>query len=227
MTVVEHVYDQSLKLWRRAQRAELIDTRMAMAPADRKRCDAVIEQALYIQLIESGASVVSLYWPFKGEFNSRELMRRLDADGVCVALPEVVTARAPLVFRPWRPGAPTRRGVYGIPVPDTTDEVRPDAVVAPLIGFDEAGYRLGYGGGYYDRTLAALHPALIIGVGYERCRIETIRPCAHDIPMHRIVTETGVHERPATGAAKHAAEGTAPKDETGVESTETRRRRSR
>lgn len=201
-----HVYNQSLRTWRRAQRAELIETRMAMTPAERKHCDSAIEQALYAVLIESGASVVSLYWPFKGEFNSRELMRRLDAAGVCIALPEVVTAKAPLVFRPWRPEAPTRRGVYGIPVPDTQAEVRPEAVVAPLIGFDEAGYRLGYGGGYYDRTLAALDPApLMVGVGYECCRMQTIRPCLHDIPMHQVVTEAGVQNRPAIGAAERVA----------------------
>lgn len=204
---MEHVYGQSLKVWRRAQRAALIETRMAMPPTERKRCDRVIEQALYAALIESGSSVISLYWPFKGEFNSRELMRRLDAEGVCVALPEVVTARAPLVFRPWRPGAATRRGVYGIPVPDTTAEVQPEAVVAPLIGFDDAGYRLGYGGGYYDRTLAALQPlSLIVGVGYERCRIDTIRPCPHDIPMHRIITEADIDNRSVPRASERAAE---------------------
>lgn len=205
-----HFYSPSLKAWRRDQRAALIETRMAMTPAERKACDAAIEQALYAVLIESGASVVSLYWPFKGEFNSRELMRRLDAAGVGIALPEVETARAPLVFRPWRPGEATRRGVYGIPVPDTQARVVPEAVVAPLIGFDDAGYRLGYGGGYYDRTLAALQPApLIVGVGYECCRLPTIRPCSHDIPMHQIVTEAGLENRPTTGAVESGAHNAA------------------
>lgn len=187
--------EQPLKPWRRAQRSSLLEHRMAMEPEERKRSDAAIESTLYPLLIDSGARVVSLYWPFKGEYNTRRLMQRLDAAGVGIALPDAVTARAPLVFRPWRPGAPTRRGVYNIPVPDTDAEVRPEAVVAPLVGFDAAGYRLGYGGGYYDRTLAALTPTpLIIGVGYERCRMATIRPAAHDIPMHRIVTEAGLHE---------------------------------
>ena len=172
---------------------------MALAPDQRTRCDAAIEQRLYDLLIDFGARVVSLYWPFKGEFNTRGLMQRLHTGGVRVALPDVVAAKTPLVFRPWQPDVPTRRGVYGIPVPDTADEVRPDAVIAPLVGFDAAGYRLGYGGGFYDRTLAALDPEpFIVGVGYECSRIDTVQPAAHDVPMHRIVTEGGIHERPET-----------------------------
>src|SRR5699024_7759273 len=189
-----HVYHRSIRDWRRSQRTALIDKRMAMKPEQRKACNSAIEAALFPLLANSGARIVSLYWPFKGEFNTRNLMQRLHDNGIGVALPDVVTPKAPLVFRPWHPDMPRRRGVYGIPVPDTDEETLPEAVIAPLIGFDSAGYRLGYGGGYYDRTLAKLAPVkLIVGVGFECCRIDTVKPTAHDIPMHVIVTENGLH----------------------------------
>ncbi|MFA7096895.1 MAG: 5-formyltetrahydrofolate cyclo-ligase [Gammaproteobacteria bacterium] len=85
-------------------------------------------------------------------------------------------------------------GVYEIPVPQGTSVVHPDAVIIPMNAFDEQGYRLGYGGGYFDRTLAALQPKPIaIGIGYEMFRVGTIHPCEHDIPMDFIVTEKGIH----------------------------------
>ena len=104
----------------------------------------------------------------------------------------VVERARPLVFREWWPGI-RMPGVWGIPVPAEGDAVLPDVLVAPLVGFDAAGYRLGYGGGYYDRTLAALPdrpPA--IGVGFEPSWMKTIHPQPHDIPMSLIVTEQRV-----------------------------------
>lgn len=85
------------------------------------------------------------------------------------------------------------RGVWNIPVPADGIDVRPDIVVSPVLGFDRAGYRLGYGGGFYDRTLAALAPRpLVIGVGFAMSAMTTIRPLPHDIPMYFIVTEDGL-----------------------------------
>jgi hypothetical protein len=85
-------------------------------------------------------------------------------------------------------------GIFNIPVPVDTMEINPNALLIPLIGFDEHGYRLGYGGGYYDRTLASMSPQpLKIGVAFEIGRISSIVPQPHDIPMDFIVTETGVH----------------------------------
>ncbi|GAB3684691.1 5-formyltetrahydrofolate cyclo-ligase [Salinisphaera aquimarina] len=207
---MDSVIQPSLRQWRREQRVELLDRRMAIAPRQRKRFDTAIEATLYALLRESGARRVSLYWPFKGEFNTRGLMQKLVADGVGVALPDVVATGAPLVFRPWHPQAPMRRGVYAIPVPQTEAVVAPDVVVAPLVGFDSGGYRLGHGGGYYDRTLAVLEPApLVVGVGYELSRIQTIRPRAHDVPMDRVVTEAGLYVRPAAGGLVPAPAGIA------------------
>lgn len=183
---------QAIKQWRRNQRAELLARRVGVKPAQRMAWDARIQSRLHDMLMHSGASTISLYWPFKGEFNSRSLMQCLHEAGVCVALPVVEEPRAPLTFRRWYPEAPMTRGVYGIPIPNRTEVVWPDAMLAPLVGFDRAGYRLGYGGGYYDRTLAALEPTpFVVGVGYELSRLATIYPLPHDQAMNYLVTEAG------------------------------------
>ncbi|MBV8783494.1 MAG: 5-formyltetrahydrofolate cyclo-ligase, partial [Gammaproteobacteria bacterium] len=101
----------------------------------------------------------------------------------------------PLTFREWWPGARMARGLWNIPHPAEGAEVLPTVVLAPLVGFDPACYRLGYGGGFFDRTLAALvHRPQVIGLGYPQLRIPTIYPQWHDIPMNRILTG----EEPAT-----------------------------
>ncbi|MEP4420404.1 MAG: 5-formyltetrahydrofolate cyclo-ligase, partial [Nitratireductor sp.] len=112
--------------------------------------------------------------------------------GGTLALPVVVEKAAPLVFRDWRPGMKLEKGVWNIPVPPAAPAVIPDIVISPVVGFDPANYRLGYGGGFFDRTLAAL-PArpTVIGVGYAAAAIATIYPQPHDIAMDFIVTEAG------------------------------------
>jgi 5-formyltetrahydrofolate cyclo-ligase len=113
--------------------------------------------------------IVSGYWPFRGEPDLREWLERLEARGAQCALPVVVEARAPLVFRIWKRGEKLERGVWDIPVPAAGEEVCPDVVIAPIVGYDRDAYRLGYGGGYFDRTLAAIRKRpLIIGVGYSQ-----------------------------------------------------------
>lgn len=109
------------------------------------------------------------------------------------ALPVVVERSAPLIFRRWHIGATLKRDASGLPAPPEGEEITPDIVVAPVVGFDRAAYRLGYGGGYYDRTLGAISGTpLLIGVGYSRAAIPTIYPQPHDIPMDIIVTEQGI-----------------------------------
>jgi len=111
------------------------------------------------------------------------------------AIEAAVQKASPLQFRLWWPGAPTSVGVYDLPVPET-EVVVPQAVLMPPIGFDGECYRLGYGGGFFDRTLAAMSPQpLKIGVAYEELRIETIRPQPHDIAMDCVVTESGIRRR--------------------------------
>ena len=135
---------------------------------------------------------ISAWWPIKAELNLRSWMAGLAARGAQAALPVVVTPNAPLIFRPWTSKTRMERGVWSIPVPAKGSEVTPDVTLAPLVGWDAAGFRLGYGGGYFDRTLAALSPRpFAIGVGLDAARLPTIFPQPHDIPMHIIVTETG------------------------------------
>jgi 5-formyltetrahydrofolate cyclo-ligase len=136
---------------------------------------------------------LGFYWPFQGEIDVRHLVRNFLALGAEAALPVVVEARQPLEFWSWRPRIKLTRGVWNIPVPSDRSPVQPTVLLVPLLGFDAAGYRLGYGGGYYDRTLATLaQKPLTIGIGYEVGRLQTIYPQPHDRPMDAIVTESGV-----------------------------------
>ena len=138
---------------------------------------------------------VSGYWPCKGEPDLRPWLASLTMRWARAALPVITERNTPLHFRLWRAGDPLERGIWNIPNPAKGAEVDPDIVVAPLVGFDRAGYRLGYGGGYFDRTLAvAPNRPRIIGVGYGQSRLETIFPQPHDIPMEVIVTESEILE---------------------------------
>jgi 5-formyltetrahydrofolate cyclo-ligase len=179
-----------LMAWRRATRATLIERRMAARPAERRAWSAAIEPRLEAVIGETRARLVGFYWPFRAEFDPRPLVDRLLAKGLRVALPVVVEPKTPMVFRPWTPGCAMTTGVWDIPIPDTKETVLPDLVMAPLVGFDGARYRLGYGGGYFDRTLAALsRKPFAVGVGFELGRLETVFPQPHDIAMDAIVTE--------------------------------------
>jgi 5-formyltetrahydrofolate cyclo-ligase len=179
--------------WRREQRASLIARRQAIPQDQRRRLQPLILDLVEQHFPALPNALLGFYWPFRGEIGLHPLVRRLIERGARAALPVVVEKAQPLEFWAWRPGAPLRRGVWDIPVPTERQVVRPTALLVPLVGSDSEGYRLGYGGGYYDRTLAAMDPRpFTIGVGYELGRLETIHPQPHDIPMDAIVTEAGV-----------------------------------
>ena len=159
---------------------------------------------------------IGFYWPFKGEYDPRALARSLRDRGARLCLPVVVERARPLAFREWWPGMRMAPGVWDIPVPDEGDWVLPEVLLVPLLGFDGAGYRLGYGGGYYDRTLAAM-PAkpLAIGIGYELLRLETIHPRPHDVPMDLSATERQAVRVPRGAPAGAADERHGPGREGG------------
>jgi len=185
----------AVKLWRRGERARLIALRQGLPAADRLRWSERIDAVLRGLLAER-TGVLGVYWPFRGEFDPRSLIDWAIATGRAIALPVVVDKKGPLEYRAWRPGEPLVDGVWGIPIPEKRDLVIPSIVLAPLVGFDPACFRLGYGGGYFDRTLAALVPRpLAIGVGFAIQRLETIHPQPFDVPMDLIVTETGARRR--------------------------------
>lgn len=183
-----------IKAWRKTQRGALIARREAAAPDMRRQWNERITALLEAGFPDLARRIVAFCWPYKGEFDARFALRHWRERGATAALPEVVEKGAPLRFRKWWPGAPTRPGVYGIPIPDGTEVIVPEVAIVPMNGFDEEGYRLGYGGAFFDRTLAALDPRpLAIGVSFEIARLATIYPQPHDIPMDFVVTEAGIH----------------------------------
>lgn len=185
-----------ISTWRKAERKRLIDARMAVAQDDRAARTAAIIAGLDKIVADVKDRVISLYWPFRGEPDLRPWMETVTARGGTCLLPVVVEQRKPLIFRSWRQGEPLERGVWNIPVPSAGAERLPDIVIAPLVGFDEGCYRLGYGGGFFDRTLAAMPvKPTVIGVGYGFQSMATIEPQWHDIPMDFIVTEDGSRRR--------------------------------
>lgn len=176
--------------WRKAERKRLLDTRIALDVAKRHESANRIAVALEHTLSNLGGRTVSLYWPFRGEPDLRGFASRVIEQGGRVVLPVVIRRDWPLEFRIWSPGEPLERGMWDILVPARGPSVQPDIVVAPMVGFDEANYRLGYGGGFFDRTLAALpRRAFVVGVGYAASRLKTIYPQPHDVVMDAIVTD--------------------------------------
>ncbi|MGH8744639.1 MAG: 5-formyltetrahydrofolate cyclo-ligase [Burkholderiales bacterium] len=185
-----------LKTWRKELRAELIARRLAANPSELLAWNEAIRHHIDRAFPNLARGVVAFCWPHKSEFDARFLMRDLRERGAVTALPVVVAPKTPLIFREWHPGVKLAKGTLDIPYPVHSPEVVPDSVLLPMNGFDEAGYRLGYGGGYFDRTLAGLNKKpLVIGVTYELARLATIFPQTYDLPMDFIVTERGVYER--------------------------------
>jgi 5-formyltetrahydrofolate cyclo-ligase len=179
-----------IKAWRKSQRTALIAHRMARDPTERKRLSEPVIHYLRSVIDVVSFPVLGVYWPIRGEIDLREFARAHVAAGGTVGLPVVVQEAAPVEFWRWRPGVALKRGHWNIPVPPQRDLVSPDILVVPLVGFDAARYRLGYGGGFYDRTLAAAAPRpRTIGIALADAELPTIYPQPHDIAMDVIVTE--------------------------------------
>ncbi len=137
---------------------------------------------------------IGFCWPIHQEPDVRAALAPWQAQGAQALLPVVTAPAQPLSFRPWSPDTRLEPDQYGIPYPVEGPFLQPDVLLLPLNAFDKAGYRLGYGGGFFDRTLASLTPRpLAIGVGFEINRVESIHPEAHDQPLDWIITETGCY----------------------------------
>lgn len=190
MTVVDW------QAWRRDKRRELIAARRALTASERAARNTAIDGLLESGFTPVGGRAIGFCWPFAGEPEPRFAVRRWRRAGSRAALPCVVAPRTPIEFREWWPGVAMAAGVYGIPTPQNTTLLAPEVVLMPVNGFDARGYRLGYGGGYFDRTLAAMPcQPLKVGLGYELARLDSIMPQAHDIPLDAIVTEAGIEWR--------------------------------
>lgn len=194
--------DGDLRTWRTAERAQLIGLRERLDPATLERHRHRIDATLERSFPGLAHARVAFCWPMRGEYDARPLAERLRARGAVTALPVVVAPGRPLEFREWHPGVPLATGPLGIPYPESSAPVVPTAALVPMNGWDDAGHRLGYGAGFFDRTLASLpRPFVAIGVAYELARIPTIRPQAWDVPMDWVVTERGVYRRDPEGLA--------------------------
>jgi len=192
----------ALKAWRKAERERLIAARVAIAPSVldswRRRMDITLERSFP----GLARCRLAFCWPIKGEYDARHLARTLRSRGALTALPVVVAPRSPLIFREWHPGVDMVNGVLDIPYPVNSPEIIPQAVLLPMNGWDSQGYRLGYGGGFFDRTLASIEKRpLTIGVTYELAKLDSIKPQTWDIPMDYVVTERGVYRRDPEGLA--------------------------
>ena len=176
--------------FRAAWRRERLAAREAMPELEHALASAAIDAHLTSLIAPRPPRTIAFCWPVKKEFDCRPLIGRLLADGWQACQPVVVTKEAPMIFRTWQPEAAMATDCFGIPVPAGGATAVPDIILLPLVAFDEQGYRLGYGGGYFDRTLArmAARP-LTIGVGFELGRLESLQPRHHDIRLDVIVTE--------------------------------------
>ncbi|MWD28684.1 5-formyltetrahydrofolate cyclo-ligase [Aquicoccus sp. SCR17] len=179
--------------FRRAQRARLVAAR-ALPSEERERATARLIEGLDRIVTVAPGMTIAVYWPIRGEPDLRPWMRHAHDAGARILLPVVTEDHAPLEFRDWSPECRMTRGFWNILVPAEGRAQTPELVIAPLVGVDEELYRLGNGGGYYDRTLARLEPRpRVIGVGFAECRLPTIYPMPWDVPMTEVLLSDGTH----------------------------------
>ncbi|WP_334157133.1 5-formyltetrahydrofolate cyclo-ligase [Oryzomicrobium sp.] len=191
---------------RKRLRQDMIARREALPPTDAAQRSAAVCAHLtarfsadFFAFFPDGrAKTIGFCWPVQNEPDLRPAIRTWLAQGGHACLPVVVAPGEPLAFRPWTPATPLAPDRYGIPTPSEGDLVLPDVLLIPVNAVDGAGFRLGYGGGFFDRTLARLaavgHPVVTLGVGFDFQRVDTIHPEPHDAPLMGLVTESGFVE---------------------------------
>ena len=181
---------------RKRLRQQLLKHRRALSAEECTRLSAQVCERIRKNFPRLADLRVGFCWPIKNEADLRPLMeawRAAGEAGFSALLPVVVEAGVALAFRAWSPESRMVDDRYGIPAPADGEFLTPEALLIPVNGFDAAGYRIGYGGGFFDRTLAALQPRpFSIGVGFELSRVDSVYPQAHDIPLDAMVTEAGV-----------------------------------
>ena len=191
MTIMTNPAPQSAALasqrtqWRR----EMLSRRKDQPGEVRVNADRQLAAQL-AQVLETVEGVLGFYWPIQAEYDPRQVITQwlAGAAGRQAALPVVIRRATPLIFRNWTAATPMIPAGFGTSVPAPDEQLVPRTLVIPLVGFDREGYRLGYGGGYYDRTVAALPMRpYAIGIGYSICRLETIEPQSYDLKLDRLV----------------------------------------
>jgi len=188
--------DETCATFRSTLRRQRIERRLALSADECALLSAKICAHLQDSFPQLAGLHVGFCWPVKNEPDLRPLIMSWIGSGqagFAALLPVVREANAALTFRRWTPGQRLIADRYGIPTPAEGEFLLPQALLLPVNAFDAAGYRIGYGGGFFDRTLAALKPApLSIGVGFELARVDSIRPEAHDVRLDAMVSEAGV-----------------------------------
>lgn len=173
-------------------RRQLLQARQATPLETRQGWDKLIEKQVYAQVRAMHSQRLAVYWPIKGEPDLQACYQALHKSGVQLALPLVVGKGQALRFVPWAPGDAMEPDDWGIPIPKQRDQtITVDTLLIPCVGFNAERFRLGYGGGYYDRSLAQMPQANTIGVAYQQAQINFSSE-RYDIAMHCIITETGM-----------------------------------
>jgi 5,10-methenyltetrahydrofolate synthetase len=162
---------------------------------DRHQRAARLQDALRIWLVTRHERSIGAYWPIKGEFDALPALFRWSEgrEGRIIGLPVMDRDTKQLAFHVWYPGCPMEDDAYGIPKPKDTEAFHPELLLVPCVGYGPRGLRLGYGGGFYDRTLAALAPRpATAGLGYAHGYVPWLAAEPHDVPLEAILTEDGV-----------------------------------
>ena len=177
---------------RKLQRAQLLEMRATLD--HRERLEAALQRRVADWLQSAGVHALGFYFPIRGEPDLRTVIGTwLTSDTRHVAALPVMAGRT-LQFHAWTADAPMQAGAFGIAVPAQGRVVQPECLLVPCVGFDDQRFRIGFGGGYYDRTLADLVPfPLVVGIAYEASRLESIDPRPHDVKMDAVITDAAVY----------------------------------
>lgn len=179
-----------------ALRQGLLQQRLQLSPAAQKTAAEKICQLFFQQVKVPAGAVVAGYWPVRGEVDGLPILRELLRRKHLCALPHVAGEGRPLEFRSWNDSTQMVMGKYDIPEPAAGEVIVPDIILVPLAAFDKTGHRLGYGGGFYDRTLAALKKekhVLAIGFGYEMQGCDTLPVDENDVRLDMVITDKNVY----------------------------------
>jgi len=180
-------------------RAALLEQRLNMP--DRQARSALLQRVMRIWLVGRPDAVIGAYWPIKGEFDPLPALHRWKEDGELqskatqrrIGLPVMDRVHKTLTFHAWYPGCPMEEDAFDIPKPKDTEVIVPTLLFVPCVGYTDGGYRLGYGGGFYDRTLASLEPRpFTVGLGFANGLLTGHEPEAHDVPLDAILNDEGV-----------------------------------
>jgi 5-formyltetrahydrofolate cyclo-ligase len=167
--------------------------RAAVPPAARAAANARLRAHLMAWLSARKGAAVAGFWPLGGEVDLKPLLESWHAAGGTTLLPRMQGPDRPLRFLRWTPETLLEVATFDVEEPPAhAPEHRPDVVLVPLLAVDRAGYRLGYGGGFYDRTLAALGDVDAVGVALDIQRVDEVPRGVHDQPLTHLVTESGI-----------------------------------